>query len=78
LAVFVFIKARGVIDIQTASNNQFRAIIYAEPFTYDRNSGFKTLTSTPTDLRPYLDRLLVSRQTLQYSLLIEKVNHKTN
>jgi hypothetical protein len=47
-------KARGVIDIQNASNNEFRARIYAEPFTYDRNSGFKTLTSTPTDLRPYL------------------------
>ncbi len=47
-------KARGVIDIRNSSDNEFRARIYAEPFTYDSNYGFKTLTSSPTDIRPYL------------------------
>jgi hypothetical protein len=47
-------KARGVIDIRNSSDKEFRARIYAEPFTYDSNYGFKTLTSSPTDIRPYL------------------------
>ena len=47
-------KARGVIDIRNSSNNEFRARIYAEPFTYDSNYGFKTLTASPSDIRPYL------------------------
>jgi hypothetical protein len=47
-------QARGVIDIRNTSDREFRARMYAEPFTYDRNNGFKTLTASPTDLRPYL------------------------
>jgi hypothetical protein len=47
-------QARGVIDIRNTSDRVFRARIYAEPFTYDRETGFKALKSSPTDLRPYL------------------------
>ncbi len=47
-------QARGVIDIRNTSDREFRARMYAEPFTYDRNNGFKTLTTSPFDLRPYL------------------------
>jgi P pilus assembly chaperone PapD len=47
-------QASGVIDISNTSNSVFRARIYAEPFTYDRENGFKVLTTSPNDLRPYL------------------------
>jgi P pilus assembly chaperone PapD len=47
-------QAQGVIDVRNTGNTVFRARIYAEPFTYDRDAGFKVLSSSPADLRPYL------------------------
>lgn len=47
-------QAQGVINITNTSNETFRARVYAEPFTYDKEKGFKILPSSPSDLRPYL------------------------
>jgi hypothetical protein len=47
-------QANGVITVGNSSTEAFRARVYAEPFTYDPDAGFKTLESSPTDLRPYL------------------------
>lgn len=47
-------QAQGVINVSNTSNQPFRARVYAEPFTYSRDTGFKTLTSSPSDLTPYL------------------------
>jgi hypothetical protein len=46
-------QAQGVIDVKNTGNTVFRARIYAEPFTYDRDTGFKTLTSTPFPPKEY-------------------------
>lgn len=47
-------QAQGVIKITNVSNEPYRARIYTEPFTYDRDQGFQTLKSSPNDLSPYL------------------------
>jgi P pilus assembly chaperone PapD len=47
-------QAQASINVSNNSDKPFRARVYAQPFTYDRNTGFKTLTSSPNDLNPYL------------------------
>ncbi|NES23355.1 MAG: P pilus assembly protein, chaperone PapD, partial [Symploca sp. SIO3E6] len=47
-------QAQGVISVTNTSNEAFRARVYAEAFTYDRDTGFAILTSSPTDLTDYL------------------------
>lgn len=47
-------RAKGVINITNTSNETFRARVYAEPFTYDRDKGFQVLESSPSNLKPYL------------------------
>lgn len=47
-------QSQSSINISNSSDEPFRARVYAQPFTYDRNTGFKTLSSSPNDLNPYL------------------------
>lgn len=48
-------QAQGVINVGNATNEAFRARVYAEPFTYSRDQGFQTLgKGEKTDLTPYL------------------------
>ena len=48
-------QAQGVISVRNASNEPFRARVYAEAFTYDRDTGFQTLPEdSPGNLVPYL------------------------
>lgn len=47
-------QAQSVINLRNTGNEPFRARIYAEPFTYSRDKGFQSLSSSPTDLTPYL------------------------
>jgi P pilus assembly chaperone PapD len=47
-------QAQAFITVTNDSDKPFRARVYAEPFTYDRDNGFQSLKSTPTDLTPYL------------------------
>ncbi len=48
-------QAQGVIDVGNHTNEPFRARVYAEPFTYSRDSGFQTLEKGEhSDLTPYL------------------------
>ncbi|MBR8838203.1 MAG: P pilus assembly protein, chaperone PapD [Stigonema ocellatum SAG 48.90 = DSM 106950] len=48
-------QAQGIITITNTSNTLSRVRVYAEPFTYNRDTGFQTLpTKSPSDLTPYL------------------------
>lgn len=47
-------QAQASINVSNNSEKPFRARVYAQPFTYDRVIGFKTLTSSHNDLNPYL------------------------
>ncbi|MFQ4143373.1 P pilus assembly protein, chaperone PapD [Chlorogloeopsis sp. ULAP02] len=48
-------QAQGMITITNTSSNPSRVRVYAEPFTYSRDSGFQTLpTTSPNNLTPYL------------------------
>lgn len=47
-------QAYGVITVGNNSQKAFRARVYAEPFTYTQDTGFQTLTASPTDLKSYL------------------------
>ncbi|RCJ28298.1 P pilus assembly protein, chaperone PapD [Nostoc sp. ATCC 43529] len=47
-------QAQGMITISNTSKTPSRIRIYAEPFTYNRDTGFQTLTSSPNDLTNYL------------------------
>ncbi|WP_242048402.1 MULTISPECIES: P pilus assembly protein, chaperone PapD [Nostocaceae] len=47
-------QAQASINVSNTSDQPFRARVYAQPFTYDRVTGFTTLTSSPNDLNPYL------------------------
>jgi hypothetical protein len=47
-------QGQGLITVGNSSNEAFRARVYAEPFIYNRETGFEVLTSSPNDLRPYL------------------------
>jgi hypothetical protein len=47
-------QAQGRITVSNPSTQDFRARVYTSPFTYDKETGFKTLSKSPTDLAPYL------------------------
>ncbi len=47
-------QSQGVINITNEGNEAFRARVYSEPFTYDREKGFQSLETSPSDLGPYL------------------------
>ncbi|PAX45757.1 P pilus assembly protein, chaperone PapD, partial [Brunnivagina elsteri CCALA 953] len=47
-------QAKGIINITNNSDETFRARVYAESFTYDKEKGFQTIPSSPNDLKPYL------------------------
>ncbi|MBP0021534.1 MAG: P pilus assembly protein, chaperone PapD [Cyanobacteria bacterium SBLK] len=47
-------QSQGFISIYNTGNEPYRARVYAQPFTYDRDRGFQTLPETPLDLTPYL------------------------
>lgn len=48
-------QAQGMITITNTSNAPSRVRVYAEPFTYNRDTGFQTLTnSSPNNLTSYL------------------------
>ncbi|RDH50660.1 P pilus assembly protein, chaperone PapD [Fischerella thermalis] len=47
-------QAEGVINVTNITNEPFRARVYVQPFAYNRDTGFETLSSSPTDLSPYL------------------------
>lgn len=47
-------QAQGRITVSNPSTEDFRARVYTSPFTYDKETGFKTLSKSPTDLAPYL------------------------
>ncbi|BAY64580.1 hypothetical protein NIES22_46790 [Calothrix brevissima NIES-22] len=46
--------AEGVINVKNMTNEPFRARVYVQPFTYNPDTGFQALKSSPTDLTPYL------------------------
>ena len=47
-------QAQGRITVSNPDSQDFRARVYTSPFTYDKETGFKTLDSSPKDLAPYL------------------------
>jgi P pilus assembly chaperone PapD len=47
-------QAEGVINVTNITDEPFRARVYVQPFNYNRDQGFQTLSSSPTDLSPYL------------------------
>ncbi len=47
-------QAQAIINIINTTNAPLRARIYTEPFTYSRDNGFQTLSSSSNDLSPYL------------------------
>ena len=48
-------QTQGVINVRNTSNQEFRARVYAEPFTYDPETGFQILPEeSPSNLAPYL------------------------
>ncbi|MDZ8090139.1 MAG: P pilus assembly protein, chaperone PapD [Nostoc sp. DedQUE12b] len=47
-------QAQGMITISNTSKTPSRIRIYAQPFTYSRDAGFQTLSSSPSDLTKYL------------------------
>lgn len=47
-------QAQGMITISNTSKTPSRIRIYAQPFTYSRDTGFQTLSSSPNDLTKYL------------------------
>lgn len=47
-------QAQGTINIRNTGENDFRARVYATPFTYDPETGIQFLESSPNDLTPYL------------------------
>jgi len=47
-------QAQGSINISNNTDQPFRARLYTQPFTYNRDTGFQTLTASPSDLSPYL------------------------
>ena len=47
-------QAQGRIIVSNPSAENFRARVYTSPFTYDKETGFKTLSESPQDLTPYL------------------------
>ncbi len=47
-------RSQGFITLINTSNQEFRARVYALPFTYDRDSGFQVIEKSENDLTPYL------------------------
>jgi len=47
-------QAEGFFNVVNNSDQPFRARVYTAPFTFDKERGFTTLPSSPTDLTPYL------------------------
>ncbi|WP_414623114.1 hypothetical protein [Calothrix sp. CCY 0018] len=47
-------QAQGRFSVTNTDSKDFRARVYTSPFTYDKETGFKTLSKSPTDLAPYL------------------------
>ena len=47
-------QAQGNITVTNGDTKSLRARVYTEPFTYDLETGFKLLDSSPFDLTPYL------------------------
>ncbi|MBW4647047.1 MAG: P pilus assembly protein, chaperone PapD [Goleter apudmare HA4340-LM2] len=48
-------QAQGLISITNLSDTPSRVRVYAEPFTYKRDTGFETLPkNSPNNLTPYL------------------------
>ncbi|MEM8613586.1 MAG: P pilus assembly protein, chaperone PapD [Cyanobacteria bacterium P01_H01_bin.105] len=47
-------RAQGVITVTNDSDEEFRARVYMEPFTYDQEDGFQSLETAPEDLSSYL------------------------
>lgn len=47
-------QAQGRFTVSNPNAENFRARVYTSPFTYDKETGFKALSSSPKDLTPYL------------------------
>jgi len=47
-------QAQGMITITNTTNAPSRVRVYAQPFTYQRDTGFQILKSSENDLTPYL------------------------
>jgi P pilus assembly chaperone PapD len=47
-------QAQASINVINNTASAFRARVYAEPFTYDRDKGFNTIAEHPQSLVPYL------------------------
>lgn len=47
-------RAQGVITVANDTDEEFRARVYVEPFTYDQEEGFQSLEISPNDLSSYL------------------------
>ena len=47
-------QAQGNITVTNGDTKSFRSRVYTEPFTYDLETGFKLLDSSPFDLTPCL------------------------
>lgn len=47
-------QSQGSLEVTNTTNEVFRARVYAEPFTYDRDKGFQSIPTNPNDLTPYL------------------------
>lgn len=47
-------QAQGTITVGNRDAKEFRARVYSAPFTYEPETGFKLLESSPQDLTPYL------------------------
>ncbi|MTJ53534.1 hypothetical protein FJR38_13220 [Anabaena sp. UHCC 0253] len=47
-------QAQGTITVTNRDAKEFRARVYSLPFTYDVETGFQLVDSSPLDLTPYL------------------------
>jgi hypothetical protein len=47
-------QAKGIFTVSNLDEKAFRARVYTSPFTYDKETGFQSLKSSPFDLAPYL------------------------
>lgn len=47
-------RSQGTLTVSNTSEAAVRVRMYAEPFTYEQDTGFTTLASDPSDLSPYL------------------------
>jgi P pilus assembly chaperone PapD len=47
-------RAQGVLTVTNPGAQPMRVRVYAEPFTYDRETGFTSLSEDAQDLTPYL------------------------